>query len=138
MKKIFLLFTAISLMGFCACSDDDDNGGTPANMEGLWANIGEYVNGKPNYSYNQVEDLLEFKSDGTVAYKTLTKDKPVKYEDGYLVNYSSSYYSLMGTFRYTKDGDKISIANLLTGHFLSSEQFYVNGGAVYGKVKGTK
>ena len=107
-------------------------------MEGLWANIGEYVNGKPNYSYNQVEDLLEFKSDGTVAYKTLTKDKPVKYEDGYLVNYSSSYYSLMGTFRYTKDGDKISIANLLTGHFLSSEQFYVNGGAVYGKVKGTK
>ena len=50
MKKIFLLFTAISLMGFCACSDDDDNGGTPANMEGLWANIGEYVNGKPNYS----------------------------------------------------------------------------------------
>ena len=82
--------------------------------------------------------MLEFKSDGTVAYKTLTKDKPVKYEDGYLVNYSSSYYSLMGTFRYTKDGDKISIANLLSGHFLSSEQFYVNGGAVYGKVKETK
>ena len=39
MKKIFLLFTAISLMGFCACSDDDDNGGTPANMEGEYRRV---------------------------------------------------------------------------------------------------
>ncbi|BFL28152.1 hypothetical protein K320107C7_05670 [Alistipes shahii] len=70
MKKIFLLFTAISLMGFCACSDDDDNGGTPANMEGLWANIGEYENGKPNYSYNQVEDLLELHLTGRLPIKS--------------------------------------------------------------------
>ncbi len=61
------------------------------------------------------EDLLEFGTDGKVTYKILTHDEPVKYENGYLVNYSRSYYSSVETFNYTQEGDRIEIANLLIG-----------------------
>lgn len=84
------------------------------------------------------KDLLEFGTDGKVTYKILIQDEPAKYENGYLVNYNRSYYSSVETFNYTQKRDRIEIANLLTGRFLSSEQFYVEGGATYGKVKGIK
>ena len=77
---------------------------------------------------------------GSVSLLGITSknDEPVKYENGYLVNYNPSYYSSVGTFSYTQEGNRIEIANLLSGRFLSSEQFYVEGGAIYGKVKGIK
>lgn len=116
MKKLKLLFLfgllSVMAFSFSACSDDDDEVGSSADLVGVWELVSyeywEKENGEITYedAGNENDERIEFKADGTYREAEYYNDE--WNWDGEDVGATWNYKNGVITMRYTEDGETYS------------------------------
>lgn len=85
---------------FISCSKDDNGDGNSEKFIGLWALLDYYDDEL------LVDEMLEFKEDGTFIYMDDSRDN-IEFKDGCVYNYGSFRQKVAGT--YSVKGDIITL-----------------------------